>query len=172
MFASVRDRGRRLSGSEVAGEVRWIFPAEMVWQGTSRQGFLERHGFGWHHRQRHHDAPRYSFVYRRCVDYTGRDDLLFADSVQHFLVHVCLAKRRFRHGNQRMRRKNCCPCVVVRRNCTIITVLKVLKVRALSPRKHKVLLPSHEHYLTPHKPIIHHFIRIHGRRKASIESLY
>jgi hypothetical protein len=40
-------------------------------------------------------------------------------------------------------------------------------VRALSPRKHKVLLPSHEHYPNPHKPIIHHSIRIHGRRKEA-----
>lgn len=42
------------------------------------------------------------------------------------------------------------------------------EVRALTPRKHGVLLPSHEQYLNPHKPIIHHSIRIHGRRKKAI----
>jgi len=38
-------------------------------------------------------------------------------------------------------------------------------LRALTPRKNQVLLPSHEQNLNPHKPIIHYSTRIHGRRK-------
>jgi len=41
-------------------------------------------------------------------------------------------------------------------------------LRALSPRKNRVLLPSHEQYLNPLKLIIHDSIRIHGRRKKDV----
>ena len=44
-------------------------------------------------------------------------------------------------------------------------------LRALTPRKNQVLLPSHEQNLNPHKPIIHYSIRIHGRRKEPMHRL-